>query len=234
MPLNFHATAPAFGWSQKTGAVALFFDLRNFKTRSQNRPADGRGHADDNGSLRETVAAFTRLNRGSHRDFGYLSGGHPLDFVAIEAVEPLDGTLVDLESALSAVCVEHLDVRNENKALSSPDLIDKTARPAIGRYQRTCVSLDTRWGGVARSVEHSIKVMDARRCLGGYISIKTSGVRLVAIQAANASVTSFRMYLQCMNLFGNELLVLCWGSEASPTSIFHWSPAPDHCFLENQ
>ncbi len=30
---NFHATAPAFGWSQETGAVAHFFGLRNFKTR---------------------------------------------------------------------------------------------------------------------------------------------------------------------------------------------------------
>ena len=36
MPRNFHATAPAFGSSQKTGAVATFLDLRNFKTRSKS------------------------------------------------------------------------------------------------------------------------------------------------------------------------------------------------------
>lgn len=35
IPSNFHATAPACGWSQKIGAVALFFNLRNFKTRSE-------------------------------------------------------------------------------------------------------------------------------------------------------------------------------------------------------
>ena len=38
MSRNFHATAPAFGWSQKTGAVATFLDLRNFKTCSKNDP----------------------------------------------------------------------------------------------------------------------------------------------------------------------------------------------------
>lgn len=80
--------------------------------------------------------------------FGYFNGSHPLDLVTVEAIEPLDGTVVDLESALPAVGVEHLDVSKEDEIPSLIDLINKCARLTIGRYEGAGIGLNTLWGGV--------------------------------------------------------------------------------------
>ena len=92
---------------------------------------------------------------------------HPADAIAIMLVQPLDGDLEDLPSALRAVAIERLGVSAEGQAAVLLDLLDEPSGGAVSRNVPVGVALDVRLGLLAEGmVVHVLDQRAERNCHG--------------------------------------------------------------------
>src|SRR5271157_5517747 len=77
---------------------------------------------------------------------------HPADAIAIALVQPLDGDLENLPTALGAVAVERLRMGAEDQAAVLLDLLDEPSSGAVRRDEPVGVTLDVGLGLLAEGV----------------------------------------------------------------------------------